>query len=463
MLDRIRIGRPEKRDIELLNEKSGYSPSKDKMTMTLATTRVSVDTINEERLSELPSPEIICSGTISGDFPENSLPTLLDLTLKVGAQIVFIKNDMTKRWVNGTIGRIVSIEDEFLRIEIETGEILTVGMEVWSNIKYEYDEKSKKINEIVLGTFTQYPIKLAWALTIHKSQGLTFNDVAIDFGHGAFSGGQAYVALSRCRSLEGMSLVSTINERDIFVNPRVVEFSSSFNDNDRIDDAIRKFRIKSCFSKIVSALDDGRLSDGFDSYMELLKEMPDINDALSPQMFRLLKLKLRCGEKYRIESERLKEKLKESQERFKRLASEYVSMGNECQEEGMDLTPVLANYNKAIDIYPECAEAWIGKGKAFSGINDYNEALSAFREAERILKNYPDANKSYKVATALGNIYYKQDDMVQALDNYLRASDFNPESYSIHFLIAKVYDRIGDEDNASYHRNLAQRKRRKRK
>lgn len=204
MLDRIRMGHPEKSDIDLLNSKAGKNIANGKMVMTLATTRNTVDAINDRKLQELPSDEVVCLGSISGDFPENSLPTSIELTLKVGAQIVFIKNDMGKRWVNGTIGRVVEIDEEFLRVEIETGEILTVAPEIWNNIKYEYDEKSRKINEIVLGTFTQFPVKLAWALTIHKSQGLTFNDVTIDFGHGAFSGGQAYVALSRCRSLEGM-------------------------------------------------------------------------------------------------------------------------------------------------------------------------------------------------------------------------------------------------------------------
>lgn len=463
MLDRIRTGRPHKSDLDLLNSKAGHQLDKNKMTMTLATTRASVDAINDERLAELPSPEVVCTGIISGDFPENSLPTLLELTLKVGAQIVFIKNDITKRWVNGTIGCIVAIEDEFLRIEVESGEIYTVGQEVWSNIKYEYDEKAKKINEIVLGTFTQYPVKLAWALTIHKSQGLTFNDVSIDFGHGAFSGGQAYVALSRCRSLEGMSLVSTINERDVFVNPRIVEFSSSFNNKGQIDEAIRKARIKSVFTKIISALDEGRISDGFDSYIELMSEMPDVNKALTPQLSRFIKKKLRSGEKYRIEAEDLKRRLEEDRTRFQRLASEYVAMGNECLDEGMDPTPILANYDKAIGIYPDCVDAWIGKGKTFAGIDDADEALSAYNEAERILKEYPDEQKSYRVAIAQGNLYFKLDDMVQALDNYLRASDLREDSSSAHSLIAKVYDRIGDSENAEYHRNLAQRKRRKRK
>lgn len=463
MLDRIRMGKPHKSDIEFLNAKSGSIVDKDKMTMTLATTRSTVDAINDERLRELPSPEEVCLGSITGDFPENSLPTLMELTLKVGAQIVFIKNDMTRRWVNGTIGRIVAIEDEFLRIEIETGEILTVSREIWSNIKYEYDEKTRKINEIVLGTFTQYPVKLAWALTIHKSQGLTFNDVVIDFGHGTFSGGQAYVALSRCRSLDGMSLVSTINERDVFVNPKVVAFSNSFNDQYQIDDAIKKARLKVGFKKIVSELDAGKFSEGFGAYLDLLKEDSSITELITPSIARFIKKKLNGGEKYRLEVEMLNEEIGENRRKFKKLASEYVAMGNECLSEGMEPTPVLANYDKAIEIFPDCVDAWIGKGKTFAGIGSVDDAETAFRTAEDILEKYPDATKSYNVALNLGNLYLKSGRLIDALDNFLKASDLNPESANVHTLIAKVYDESGDEENAEYHRELAKRKRRKRK
>jgi len=114
-------------------------------------------------------------------------------------------------------------------VKTEDGEIHTVLPEKWGNVKYIYNEKKKTIDEIELGSFTQYPLKLAWALTIHKSQGLTFNSVVIDIGRGAFAGGQTYVALSRCRSLEGITMRSTVNPRDIYVNPAIVRFSHTFN------------------------------------------------------------------------------------------------------------------------------------------------------------------------------------------------------------------------------------------
>ncbi len=138
-------------------------------------------------------------------------------------------------------------------------------------------------------------------------------------------------------------------------------------------------------------------------------------------------------------------------------------MGNECLSEGMEPTPVLANYDKAIEIFPDCVDAWIGKGKTFAGIGSADDAEAAFRAAEDVLKKYPDSTKSYNVAVNLGNLYFKSRRLIDALDNFLKAADLNPESANIHTLIAKVYDESGDEENAEYHRELAKRKRRKRK
>ncbi len=126
--------------------------------------------------------------------------------MKEGAQVVFIKNSPDRFWVNGTIGTVTTLTQDLLEVRLENGEIHEVEPEKWSNIKYSFDEKTNKIIETELGSFTQYPVKLAWALTIHKSQGLTFNNVIIDLGRGAFTGGQTYVALSRCRSFEGLTL-----------------------------------------------------------------------------------------------------------------------------------------------------------------------------------------------------------------------------------------------------------------
>ena len=208
--------------------------------MTLASRRDTVNTINESHLAELSTEERTFSGVIEGTFPLQNLPTSQELTLKVGAQVIFIRNDRMQRWINGTLGKIAAFGDEYIVVETEDGHSYSLEPEQWENMQYDYDEKEKRIKETVLGTFTQFPVKLAWALTIHKSQGLTFNNIVIDLAGGAFSSGQTYVALSRCTSLEGITLRQPIRLRDIIVNRAVVEFSRSFNDNRLIADALQR-------------------------------------------------------------------------------------------------------------------------------------------------------------------------------------------------------------------------------
>ena len=243
VLDRIRNNTSNAADLQLLNTRYGsqIEEVEEDMYITLATRRDNVDFINDKKLADLPGEPIVFKGIIDGDFPENSLPTSKELELKVGAQIIFIKNDYERRWVNGTIGTISGIDEEgTIYIITDDGKECDVKLDSWRNIRYKYNEEKKEIGEEVLGTFTQYPIRLAWAITIHKSQGLTFSRVVIDFGGGVFAGGQAYVALSRCTSLDGIQLKTPINRSDIFVRQEIVNFSTRFNNRQAIDRALKQ-------------------------------------------------------------------------------------------------------------------------------------------------------------------------------------------------------------------------------
>ena len=173
VLDHIRTNTAGASELQLLNTRynTKIEESEQDMYITLATRRDNVDYINEKKLAELPGESVIFSGEITGEFPESSLPTQMDLELKVGAQIIFIKNDYERRWVNGTIGVISGIDnDGTIYVITNDGKECDVNKDSWRNIRYIYNEKEKRVEEKELGVFTQYPIRLAWAITVHKSQ-----------------------------------------------------------------------------------------------------------------------------------------------------------------------------------------------------------------------------------------------------------------------------------------------------
>lgn len=456
LLDRMRGGHPTDEDICSLNRRlRQHSPkTDDRMVMTLATTRSMVDHINDEHLEALPAAEITYIGEISGDFPENSLPTSRELTLKTGAQVVFIRNDMEKRWVNGTLGKIYLADGEKLIVQLEDGTTHEVEPVIWSNIKYEFDEAHNKVIERELGYFKQFPVKLAWALTIHKSQGLTFNDVIIDIGSGAFSGGQAYVALSRCRSLEGLELASTINKRDVFINPAVVNFSRLFNDNSLIKSALERAKADDLYAKSLASFNSGDVSTAFDLFVEAMKSRNEIDNQ---SVMRLVRRKLSGLMIHKEEAERLRGQLEDDRSRFRSLASEYLAMARECRSEGMDPVPVFANYDKAISISPDYVEAWVEKGTLLAELGDDDEAVDLLQKAYAIDPGYVAA--PYE----LGSVWLRLGDFAQALDWGLIALKIDEKRAATHSLLAEIYKRVGEENAARHHSELARKYRRKKK
>ncbi|HKK77825.1 MAG TPA: PIF1 family ATP-dependent DNA helicase [Saprospiraceae bacterium] len=229
LLEAVRLNRIDYEDLDELNERYLPSFSSEEFYITLTARNATANRINRKALDALHTEEQTYLATVSGFFKENLYPTEAALRLKLEAQVMFIKNDPEKRFVNGTIGRIKDLKTDTIVVEVEEKSGFRRSIEVekmdWEVLKYQSDaDKPEKITTEVLGTFTQFPLKLAWAITIHKSQGKTFEKVIIDMGRGAFEHGQTYVALSRCRTLEGIVLNQKLQFRDVKIDERIVDF-----------------------------------------------------------------------------------------------------------------------------------------------------------------------------------------------------------------------------------------------
>ena len=200
--------------------------STDGFFINLATTNHIALQINTEKLAGIEDQVFNFEAEITGDFNERDFAGELSLNLKIGSQVMFIRNDNLGRWVNGTMGEIVDLGSKKVIVRTDSGFEYEVNQETWDNIKFVFDEEIGEIIPKPVGSLKQYPLKLAWAVTIHKSQGQTFDRVLIDLGRGAFSHGQTYVALSRCRSLEGIGLKRKILKSDFIVDKRIIDFMS---------------------------------------------------------------------------------------------------------------------------------------------------------------------------------------------------------------------------------------------
>jgi DNA polymerase III epsilon subunit-like protein len=278
ILNRIRVGTYSTEDLNRLNQNRIGTENLNNMLsdnhIMLTTTNAKVDSVNHNKLAEINSPAIPFSGYSEGIFPEDLKIAPQELNLKVGAQVMLLKN--TGRNYNGKIGTVVKFSEDFIEVNFDgESEPLQVGLVMWENIKYTYNKEKHLIDQDVIGTYVQFPLKLAWAITVHKSQGLTFNKVIADVSK-AFSVGQVYVALSRCTSLSNLKLIGTLQKEDIKIDKRVVAFSRNQTPDTIITGYLNESKIDTLYDTFKSLLFDAKVDEVFKLLQNAVNSQNDI-------------------------------------------------------------------------------------------------------------------------------------------------------------------------------------------
>jgi guanylate kinase len=283
LLNKVRDNKIDQETVDEINSRfiTGFKANDNEGFITLTTHNANAYEMNQIKLKEIKSESHFFSADVFGDFPNYNFPTDQDLELKVGAQVMFIKNDSNpgKEYYNGKIGKITNIDEDFVYVKCPHDKYeITVGKVEWENVKYSLNENTKEISEEVVGSFTQIPLKLAWAITIHKSQGLTFEKVIID-ANAAFAFGQVYVALSRCRTFEGIVLSTPISISGIKTDSLVIDYSNETRENEPGPEKL--FQSKKLFQQdlILELFDFKLLKYRFDDLIKITTENANILDA----------------------------------------------------------------------------------------------------------------------------------------------------------------------------------------
>jgi tetratricopeptide (TPR) repeat protein len=448
ILDKIRVKNASSQQLATINQRlnPGFQTPVDELFITLATRRDTVDYINEQKLNELDGEEVVFEGAIQGEFSESSLPTLKKLILKENAQVLFVKNDIERRWYNGSLGIVDSFDDSGIYVRLEDDSIHLVTKEKWENLRYKFDEANNRIIAEEIGSFHQYPLRLAWAVTVHKSQGLTFDKVVIDFTGGAFAGGQLYVALSRCRSLEGMVLKTPVRQSDIIVKREVELFARSANNKQQIEAEFRKARAD---GEYASALVAFRNQNWRKAIRHFAQAVDYRNDLTNPAIQRFLAKEFHFMEHYKHQIIDLEARLEAHRKNSEVFAREYFLMANECEVKFKDVRSAIANLNKALQLNPEFIDALSRRAFLLFETGD----LEAAEKDCSVILNIKQ--RHFKALLLRGKIRLQNKHFEASYQDLLEAANLRKSNPEVYQVLSKVCAKLGEKEKALNYRNIA--------
>lgn len=385
-LDHVRCNQTNDQDLTFLNSRVCSPSPQDGTVIRLTSINRVADNINRKRLSEIDAEEYAYEGTVNGEFSEN-FPVEKTLTLKVGAQVMFTQNDPQQHWANGTLGKVAQLSENNIYVTIDNGETYTVPLFTWESYRYKYDRETKQIEKEVIGTFTQYPLKLAWAITVHKSQGTTFDRVSIDLTRRMFAPGQLYVALSRVRSIKGLFLTKAITQAQIQTSSEVLAFASHFNDEKRISNELESGKA------VYQALKKDDYDQAAQEYLYLIEKkagLGHVKEAIQ-QSKRFLDTVI-CDEhlfgRVQPAPEYLKQNGHWSSHFLVALLDLYAGLTEEA----------LCYIQKVLERH-QCVEALFIQSRCLEKLGRYQEAdLANIRLANLFDQNKPDAKVIYMIA-----------------------------------------------------------------
>jgi ATP-dependent DNA helicase PIF1 len=336
LLNNIRHQQLDETDYEALKER--YNPAfhpQEEGYILLSTHNNKANQINEKELQKLDARPYGFEAEITGDFPEHIFPCDRQLILKEGAQVMFTRNDAEGgKYFNGKLARVSHIDGKEITVTFnDSGEEYLLKKEVWENVSYTVDQKSDKIEKDVIGTFSQYPLRLAWAITIHKSQGLTFDKVIIDAGN-SFAAGQVYVALSRCRTLEGIVLHSLITQNSLHGDEKITNFSESHHGAEELKTQLEDAKVEYANYQLKRLFDFSKLRERIADWKEVLleKEIPEKEKALA--LFDSVTTAI--------------ESIVNTSAKFESQLNQLLA---EFNRDATHLTPVLERGNKAVEYF----------------------------------------------------------------------------------------------------------------